>query len=64
MNREAGPLLKRENPTPEFDFFGLSGHEARRKIRHCGASRIVSDKGILSDMVITRQARRISPNKQ
>jgi len=32
MNREAGPLLERENPTPEFHFFGLSTHEARRKI--------------------------------
>jgi hypothetical protein len=29
MNREASPLMKRENPTPGLDYSGLSTHETR-----------------------------------
>jgi hypothetical protein len=29
MNREAGPLMNCENPTPELDFSGESTHETR-----------------------------------
>jgi len=50
MNREAGPPMKRENPTPGSHFSGLSTHETRMTFPNFGALRIRSDKGTLSDM--------------
>jgi len=34
MNREAGPLLKPENPTPELGFSGLSEHGRDRRAKY------------------------------
>jgi len=50
MNREAGPLMKRENPTPEFDFSRLSSHETRMTSPVLWDFQIMSDKRTLSDI--------------
>ena len=60
MNREAGLFMNCENPTPEFDFLGLSSHETRVTRRAWRAFRIASDKATLSDIETARQARRIT----
>jgi hypothetical protein len=63
MKREAGLLMKRENPTPEFDFLGLSTHETRMTIPRFQGPLKMSDNGQLSDIVFQRQARRITWNR-
>ncbi|MBG0808195.1 hypothetical protein IY145_02090 [Methylosinus sp. H3A] len=50
MNREAGPAMKRENPTPEFEFCGLSSHETRTTFAISRAAPTMSDKRRLSDI--------------
>jgi len=61
MNREAGLLMNCENPTPGSHFSGESTHETRMTFPNFRRVRIVSDKRTLSDMIITRQARRFRP---
>ena len=60
MNREAGLLLNCENPTPGSHFSGESTHEQQMTFPNFGAFRIMSDKRALSDILFTRQARRIA----
>jgi hypothetical protein len=37
MNREAGPVMNSENPTPGSHFCGLSTHEAQMTFPYFGA---------------------------
>jgi hypothetical protein len=50
--------MKRENPTPAFDFQGLSSDEMRMiDAKNLGLG-LISDKRGLSDIEMRRQARR------
>jgi hypothetical protein len=60
MNREASPLMKRENPTPGSRFRGLSTHEARMTFPDFRGVAKMSDKSRLSDILFQRQARRFT----
>jgi hypothetical protein len=60
MAREAGPPMKRENPTPGSHFGGLSTHETRATFPDFQGLPKMADKGRLSDILIPRQARRIA----
>ncbi len=59
MNREAGLLMNCENPTPGSHFSGESTHETRMTRQASRGFRIMSDKVTLSDIILSRQARRI-----
>ncbi len=59
MNCEAGLLLNCENPTPGSHFCGESTLEQQMTRPALLDFRIASDKATLSDILLSRQARRI-----
>ena len=59
MNCEASPLMNCENPTSGSHFSGESTNELQMTFPNFREFRIMSDNGILSDIVYTRQARRM-----
>ncbi len=60
MNCEASPLMNCENPTSGSHFSGESTNELQMTFPNFREFRIMSDKRILSDIILVRQARRIA----